>query len=79
MLAESLVVFWVWLFPWTKGSQSRGACAKGMMAPGLHGASAPAGPGGWKWREAGQGSGDPLFSFLSTADPQRIYTQNIVS
>ena len=24
MLAESLVVSWVWLFPWTKRSQSRG-------------------------------------------------------
>lgn len=48
MLAESLVVSWVWLFPWTKGSQSRGPCAKGTMAHGLHGASAPAGAGGWK-------------------------------
>ena len=46
MLAQSLVTSWVWSLPWTKGSQNRGTCAKGVMAHGLPGASAPVGPGG---------------------------------
>ena len=74
MLAQSLVISWVWSLPWTKGSQNKGTCAKGVMAHGFHGASAPAGLGGGEWQwEAHQGTSDPSSSFLPIGDTQRIY------
>ena len=79
MLAESLVVSWVWLFPWTKRSQSRGRVCQGHDGTRTPWCFCPS----WARRmevtggRAHQDTDDPPFSFLSIGDPQRIYTQAI--